>query len=588
MIDVNVTVQGGMPTTTTLAHKKGDATGSVEVYFPNGYPTGKVVNVTVVARNGQTTLGSASGHTAALPAGCASLEVKFGGGNSDGGAGSGGGGRGGAGGSTAGAGGRGGAGGSAGGTGGSTAGTGGSTAGTGGSTAGTGGTTDAGMDGPVPDCADGTPRSCATNGAMGNCSRGVETCAGGKWGACSILPATADSCATRGDDANCNGTANDGCTCIVGDPARSCSADGAKGNCAAGPETCLNTGQWSACSIQPASADSCAVTGDDANCNGVKNDGCPCVSGNTQSCGPAMVGICKPGIATCTNGVWGACVGAVNKSTRDCTSAMDNDCDGRADNTIDTICQCASGGTQACNAHPGNDGKGPCKAGSQSCVVASDRMSSAWGACSGAVGPASADTCVQGNDDNCTGTPNDGCLCINGVTTKVCGFCNDGSQTCTDGRNGTYGACNGGTGLAFTALTLQGGWASYSGGTAAPAVSLDCSGMVQFKGAMFTGGVDPVAFTLPAGLRPAANVYLGVDNYYSHKGRLWIQPNGVVTVSAEGSTFANAAGFTSLDGATFPLSTSGYTALPLGTGWSNGPYTTRSVAAANAGGIARL
>jgi len=592
-LQVNVNIDGGTTKTTMLTHKPGDTSGSVEVYFPTGYPKGKMVSVTIVALDGQATVGSATAMSDALPDGCATLSIKFGGSSGTAGSG-GGGGRGGAGGSNAGAGGRGGAGGSVGGgsggggSGGSTAGTGG---GSGGSAAGAGGSggsggSTAGTGGGTPLCTENTTRSCALDGFMGNCARGVETCTGGKWGACSILAATADSCATKGDDANCDGTANGGCTCVVGDAARSCAMDGAKGNCAAGTETCLNTGKWSACSVLPASADSCAVTGDDANCNGIKNDGCPCVTGNTQACGPDAVGICKPGVATCTNGVWGACVGAVNKSTRDCTSTADNDCDGRPDNTIDTICQCGSGFTQTCNAHPGYDGKGPCKAGSQSCVVASDRMSSAWGACSGAVGPAGGDTCAQGNDDNCTGTPNDGCICINNVTVKACGLCGDGSMTCTDGKNGAYGPCNGAVGQAFTPLSLTNGWANY-GGTSAPAIGIDCSGMVMFKGAMATIGTDGGAFTIPVGYRPPLTAYLGLDQYFAHKGRMYVPPSGVVAISAE-STFSNAAMFTSLDGTSYALSATGYTPLTLINGWTNYSTGTRSPAISNVGGIVRM
>src|SRR5438876_9048590 len=133
------------------------------------------------------------------------------------------------------------------------------------------------------------------------------------------------------------------------------------------------------------------------------NEGCTCVEGTKQPCGPtAEVGICKKGSQTCSGGAWGACTGAVFAAARDCTSTLDNDCDGHPDNTTDAVCACASG-TQACGQHPGQDGKGRCKAGSQTCVVAADKKSSAWGTCSGSVGPASADGCDATNDDNCNG-----------------------------------------------------------------------------------------------------------------------------------------------------------------------------------------
>ncbi len=144
----------------------------------------------------------------------------------------------------------------------------------------------------------------------------------------------------------------------------------------------------------------------------------------------------------------GSCVGNVEPTTRDCSSSKDNDCDGKADNTIDGVCQCSSGAMQACGAHPGKDGVGPCKAGSQSCNVATNKASSSWGACSGSVGPAAADTCALGNDNNCNGTANEGCTCTNGATkTCECG----GPVTCA---NGSWPACpTTGTGLGCNSQT---------------------------------------------------------------------------------------------------------------------------------------
>jgi hypothetical protein len=298
------------------------------------------------------------------------------------------------------------------------------------------------------------------------------------------------------------------------------------------------------------------------------------------------VGICKPGTATCTNGVWGACVGAVNKGTRDCTSAADNDCDGSPDNTIDLVCACASGKAQACGAHPGKDGNGPCKAGSQTCVVAADKTSSTWGACSGSVGPAASDSCVQGNDNNCTGTANDGCLCVNSVTTRKCGYCNDGSQTCVDGTVGSYTACAGATGQAFTPLTLQNGWTGAPFSTAVPAAALDCSGIVEFKGGMSTTGTNVAPFTLPAGLRPPANVYLPADGVDAAKVRIYIASTGLVNVYPQGVA-TDSTEFTSLEGVSFPVSSAGYTPLTLQNGWAQ--YSgARAPAVANVGGMIRF
>jgi hypothetical protein len=89
-LQVNVNIDGGTTKTTMLTHKPGDTSGSVEVYFPTGYPKGKMVSVTIVALDGQATVGSATAISDALPDGCATLSIKFGG--SSGTAGSGGGG----------------------------------------------------------------------------------------------------------------------------------------------------------------------------------------------------------------------------------------------------------------------------------------------------------------------------------------------------------------------------------------------------------------------------------------------------------------------------------------------------------------
>lgn len=762
-LDVQVSVNGGAPKTTTLPHTSGNASGSIEVDFPDGtgYPQGERLDVTIVAKESGSTLGTATGSVAMLPSGCGTLAIVFGAPGTDGGAGAGG------------SGGKAGNGGHAGG-------------GSGGAAARDGGGE---TDGPTTGCTSGATRSCAADGFLGNCASGTETCAGGKWSACSIQPMAADSCATKGDDATCNGTPNEGCTCLDIDPPRTCASAGLLGNCAAGTEACSG-GKWGACSIQPAAADSCTVKGDDANCNGTANDGCPCVNGDTQPCGPAAVGICKPGKQTCTGSAWGACQGAVNPAPRDCTSTADNDCDGRPDNTVDTVCRCASGGTQSCGAHPGNDGYGPCKAGSQSCVVASDKTSSTWGACTGAVGPATADTCVagddsncdgtpnegcacistsaprscsaagalgncakgtqscttttgtwgpcsiqpaamdscavqgddancngivnegctcvtgqtqpcgptavgickpgtstctngvwgscvgavmpaprdctsaldnncdgvadnaidsvcqcasggtqacgahpgldghgpctagtqscvlasdktssswgtctgsvgpagadscvQGNDNNCNGTPNDDCTCINNVTTRACGYCNNGTQTCTNGLTnpGTYSACTGATGQAFTALTLQNGWTGGAFSTATPAAALDCNGIVQLKGGMSTTGANLQAFTLPAGLMPSMSVYLPIAGTNAAKVQLYINGNtGAATTSAASGNTPDTTTFTSLEGVSFPVSSAGYTPLTLLNGWTTYSTGTRKPAVANVGGIIRF
>jgi hypothetical protein len=103
-------------------------------------------------------------------------------------------------------------------------------------------------------------------------------------------------------------------------------------------------------------------------------------------------------------------------------------------------------------------------------------------------------------------------------------------------------------------LTLQNGWSAYSWITATPAVDEDGT-TVTLSGAIKTAGTNPVAFTLPSGFWPQNNVYVSVDLCNATRGRLWIQPNGVVTVQAVYGNFSNAACFTSLEGVSFTLYT---------------------------------
>ena len=122
--------------------------------------------------------------------------------------------------------------------------------------------------------------------------------------------------------------------------------------------------------------------------------------------------------------------------------------------------------------------------------------------------------------------------------------------------------------ISFTALPPQNGWTNAPFSTSNTAAS-DIDGTVYFKGAIATSGTNPVPFTLPAKFRPTANVYVSVDLCTAHQGRLWIQPSGVVTVQFK-TAFANAQCFTSLDGASFALTT--FTALTLQHFWITTDY----------------
>lgn len=138
----------------------------------------------------------------------------------------------------------------------------------------------------------------------------------------------------------------------------------------------------------------------------------------------------------------------------------------------------------------------------------------------------------------------------------------------------------------FTALTLQNGWLNAPFGTRSAAVTND-NGTIRFQGAV-ASGTSSVLFTLPAGFRPPTDVYVPVGLCDAAKGRLHITPSGTSEVQAENSAFNLAQCFTSLEGATFALSASGYTAATLQSGWVNAPFSTRSLEFKNDDGILRL
>lgn len=236
-----------------------------------------------------------------------------------------------------------------------------------------------------------------------------------------------------GDTSEYPRTSNGGC---IEGTTRSCAVSplDLMGACAAGTAVC-DGGEWKGCP-EPKDADSCEA-GNDDNCDGIPNEECPCVTGDRQECGHPDVGVCKPGQITCVDGEWSSnCEGGIEPALRDCFSPEDNDCDGKADNTLDDVCKCVEESFQNCEDHPGMDGVGPCKAGTQTCEASADKTSSSWGACSGSVGPQGADTCQPGNDNDCDGTPNDTCECPDAATQSCdCG----GTQTC---QNGMWSACS--------------------------------------------------------------------------------------------------------------------------------------------------
>jgi hypothetical protein len=251
------------------------------------------------------------------------------------------------------------------------------------------------------------------------------------WDPCvgAVAPAEADTC-EPGNDANCNGAPNEGCTCTNGET-RACGSD--VGNCVKGSQTC--SGQaWGECAgeVKAAATDSCDA-GDDANCNDKPNEDCACINGATKQCG-TDVGPCEFGTLTCANGVWppdSECQGGVKPAVADtCDDGNDADCDGTPNEG------CACKGTES---KPCGIATGACAQGTQTCDNGTLSM------CMGDVKATTNDTCTgraEANDTNCNGQTGDGCECVATDGDGTCGDAGCGHKPC-DGATGKYKACVG-------------------------------------------------------------------------------------------------------------------------------------------------
>jgi hypothetical protein len=330
---------------------------------------------------------------------------------------------------------------------------GGGTGGTGGSGGGTGTVGTGGVGGTT--AATGGAGGGGTGGGGG--SGGIVT---GGTGGSSVADAAVDTLVTPDaapDVALCGAA---GQACCVGSV---CTAGGCcvGGTCVGNGATCSSGGTCS--------NGSCAT--------------CDPSSAASQPCSTGLNGICAPGTQKCTAaGMWGPCVQNVLRGTRDCTSKLDNDCDGVADSASST-CVCLAGISQSCVTKL----PGICAAGTQQCVLSADKSSTAWGICNPTTQPGTVTEICNGLDDDCNGKVDDVPATVCDVNGKTDGAC---------GGGGTITGCNGTTPIC-TAVTsgVGGSPAVWHAGTAPPTGSgdWDCDGVTTLS--------FPAAEFVPCGIR---------------------------------------------------------------------------------------
>lgn len=184
------------------------------------------------------------------------------------------------------------------------------------------------------------------------------------------------------------------------------------GECRVGSQKCIN-GQWGPCEGETIPAeDVCDALDND--CDGLADEEI-----GSETCG---MGNCQVTVETCVNGVSTPCVPGTGNPTEECDGADDN-CDGQ----VDEGCSCTNGQTQPCYAGPsGTQNTGICKSGTQTCA------GGAWGACNGQVLPGT-ELC-NNTDDDCDGAKDEGNPESGGTcSTGLLGPCAAGLTSCQNG-----------------------------------------------------------------------------------------------------------------------------------------------------------
>ena len=140
----------------------------------------------------------------------------------------------------------------------------------------------------------------------------------------------------------CNGV-DDDCDGATDEDLEPVLANRQAGVCAGQVRACV-AGQWAEpdytdlqafAAQEDGFADSGLCDGEDNDCDGATDEGCPgvCVTGETRACG-SDEGACTAGTQACVAGQWGSCSGTDGPFAEIC-DGQDNDCDGETDEDAD-------------------------------------------------------------------------------------------------------------------------------------------------------------------------------------------------------------------------------------------------------------